>query len=757
MEDDHSDSCDGASYSVLFASITVDRHVMGVAMLKSDSKLEIGEVSFSATALRSIMDSLVMFSQAHDVVIHLMYPITGLSSEFHKILAQYSRDSRLSFDPRPLADFSFDSGARLLSDHRSRHCKGSTDKLTCGVRACCALIRMCRKQGRLNEGITDIAPLCCSNLLRVDPQLLTSLRVLPESVRQPQKGQETTISCYRNESLLGLLETFMSTKLGAAQLKQRLVSPTRDNEILTSRLDFIEKLKDPKLESFRTEFSTAARGLKDVSFVLDRMSNSECHVPRMWKNLVRQLLVIFRVINVLESNKSMLALPSELQMSLFKPIVVHLLDRLSTVDFQTSKTFSRIRFLHSSDPQLNDLYLQWQAMDEELELLVSDIWSHHLDPSSRSSDPDFNFVPSSDPCCIYVPNLGSFMMFEATEDMLTPDGSHPQLPNNSWTFEFERDGMIYLKTSELVELDNRVNLVVRLIFECEARLLNKLQDEVKNKRDAIKQLCHTIGLIDLNVGLASAAIELDWCRPTMVEEPILKIERGRHPVLENILANGGSSFVPNDISMLDNRSDPEMGSNVIFLSGPNQSGKSLLMKQLAIITYMAHVGIYVPADRAEVGITDQIIAHMDLAESVHSKLSKFQSSCSDMFEIIRSCTKHSFIIVDEFGTGTDPTSGVALLGSLIHHFSTRERGSPRIIFASHFQELVGMALLDKCPIQKLSMSVECASGPNSPEVTYLYRAVHGLCTSSLAIICAKSRGVNEATTDRALEVLVRLK
>lgn len=149
--------------------------------------------------------------------------------------------------------------------------------------------------------------------------------------------------------------------------------------------------------------------------------------------------------------------------------------------------------------------------------------------------------------------------------------------------------------------------------------------------------------LDCVLSLAEAAKRLNYSRPVLTEERVIKIKEGRHPLQELCV----DIFIPNDVDM-----SPQNRSQITFLTGPNYSGKSVYLKQIALITYLAHIGSFVPAQEAVVGLTDMIFTRIQSQESVSKMQSTFMIDLQQISFALRNATKHSLILIDEFGKGT---------------------------------------------------------------------------------------------------------
>ena len=264
------------------------------------------------------------------------------------------------------------------------------------------------------------------------------------------------------------------------------------------------------------------------------------------------------------------------------------------------------------------------------------------------------------------------------------------------------------------------------------------------------------GELDCLVALAKGAMMYKLRPPQMTTANVVEIKEGRHPLQELVVP----SFIANDCllaggSGAKHRGTPSGGDSppsMTVLTGPNHSGKSVYLKQVALIVYMAHIGSYVPADRAIIGLTDKLLTRMATRESVSRDESAFAIDLRQAAFSINFATRRSLVLIDEFGKGTNATDGAALLAALLDHFVTLDNERrPKVLAATHFHEIFENELMDTPPqLAFASMDVHLdleASAEN--QVTFLYRLTPGRSTSSYGSRCAEMNGVDEAVVRRS--------
>ena len=234
-------------------------------------------------------------------------------------------------------------------------------------------------------------------------------------------------------------------------------------------------------------------------------------------------------------------------------------------------------------------------------------------------------------------------------------------------------------TPELKEYESLVLNAEERIREIENRLFKHICKTLSASADRFLISAHAIAELDYYLSLAECAIQNQYCRPQLTTDPILDIHDSRHPVVEKAFQI--NQFVPNDCVF-------ETGEFIRVITGPNMSGKSTFLRQVALIVLLAQIGSYVPAKEARIGLVDRIFTRIGAQDEIFSGQSTFMVEMTETANILHSATSQSLIIMDEIGRGTSTYDGLAIAWSVIEHIHHHPRLRARTLFATHFHELI---------------------------------------------------------------------
>lgn len=293
-------------------------------------------------------------------------------------------------------------------------------------------------------------------------------------------------------------------------------------------------------------------------------------------------------------------------------------------------------------------------------------------------------------------------------------------------------------TPQLKELEDTLFSASERRKAKEYELFNSLRWQVAGFRDRFARSSEALSRLDYWQALAYAARREQWNRPTFTKDMRLRIESGRHPAIEAV--QGRSNYIPNSLEMDD-------AARFFIITGPNMAGKSTILRQTAIITVMAQMGSFVPADKAEIGICDRVFSRVGASDNLAMGQSTFMVEMTETARILRQATKRSLIILDEIGRGTSTFDGLSLAWAVAEDLAGRH-GGIRTLFATHYHELTTLGeKFDS--IRNFNVAVKEWKG----SIVFLRRMVPGPSDKSYGIEVAKLAGVPSSVVKRAGEIL----
>ncbi len=275
----------------------------------------------------------------------------------------------------------------------------------------------------------------------------------------------------------------------------------------------------------------------------------------------------------------------------------------------------------------------------------------------------------------------------------------------------------------------------------EYRLFQELRAQVAKEQPRLAAVSGALARLDYCQGLAQAARRRGWVRPSLTEEPVLRIRDGRHPVVEDML--GQAAFVPNSFTLDESR-------RLCLLTGPNMAGKSTVLRQTALLCLMAQTGSFVPAASAELGIVDRLFSRVGASDNLVQGQSTFMVEMMETARILRQATRRSLIILDEIGRGTSTYDGLALAWAVAEDLAQRFGGSLRTLFATHYHELT--QLEGQLP-GVFTMNI--AIRETGKTVLFLHRLLPGPADRSYGVEVARLAGVPQTVVNRARDLLGR--
>jgi DNA mismatch repair protein MutS len=296
-------------------------------------------------------------------------------------------------------------------------------------------------------------------------------------------------------------------------------------------------------------------------------------------------------------------------------------------------------------------------------------------------------------------------------------------------------------TPELKEYEEKVLTAEDRAQDLEYELFLQLREFVAAEARRVQTTAGVLAQLDVLAALADLAQSRNYCRPTLVDEPLLSIRDGRHPVLDCVLSAG--SFVANDAAAA---SDEGL---ILLITGPNMAGKSTYIRQVALISLMAQIGSFVPATEATLGVADRIFARVGASDELSRGQSTFMVEMVETARILNTATTRSLVILDEIGRGTSTYDGVSLAWAVVEYL--HDHIGCRTLFATHYHELADLAKT-LSSVRNLNVAVR----EWEDQVVFLHKIVDGAADKSYGIHVARLAGVPREVNSRAKQILSQL-
>ncbi len=291
-----------------------------------------------------------------------------------------------------------------------------------------------------------------------------------------------------------------------------------------------------------------------------------------------------------------------------------------------------------------------------------------------------------------------------------------------------------LKTYEDKALSAQSRLLAR-----EKILYDRLLDTIVEQLVPLQHCAQAVAQLDVLTNFAERAMVLNWCQPVMLDKPGISIEQGRHPVVEHVLK---TAFVPNNVQLDANR-------RMLLITGPNMGGKSTYMRQTALIVLLAHVGSFVPATSAIVGIVDRIFTRIGASDDLASGQSTFMVEMSETANILNNATEKSLVLMDEIGRGTSTFDGLSLAWAIAEYLANKI--SAFTLFATHYFELTVLEQRDQHII-----NVHLSASEHNDDIVFLHTVKEGAANKSYGLQVAKIAGVPRQVIASAQQKLQQL-
>ena len=589
----------------------------------------------------------------------------------------------------------------LLRHFQTHSLKGfGIETIPQGIIAAGAIIHYLKDTEHPNlQHITTIQRLERENYLWMDQFTVRNLELLPNSDHP--------------FSLLRSLDNTVSP-MGARMMKRWMLMPLKDLIPIRERLDLVEYfIREPDL---RTKLIHHIKLCGDIERMLSRIPSKKIS-PREVLQLGRSLHEIFRIqqisINSPDPYLKRLAAVLNPCLPMADQILAELVDNPPAIVSKgnlvrpgVDAELDMLRSIASNGKQ----YLAELQQKESLSTGIS---------SLRIS---FNNV------------FGYYL--EVTN-------SHKHKVPETWIRKQTLTNAERYITPELKEYEEKIIGAEEKIQTIESVIYDKLMFTLREYISPIQINCTALATMDCLLCFAGNALRLNYKKPVIVEEPILELTESRHPVIEMNLPPS-DEYIANDV-MLDPSSQ-----QIIILTGPNMSGKSALLRQVALITLMSHMGSFVPASHAKIPLTDKIFTRVGASDNVSGGESTFLVEMNETASILNNITARSLIILDEIGRGTSTYDGISIAWS-IAEFLHQSVHKPKTLFATHYHELNELENL----FQGIK-NYHITSRELGNKIIFLRKLAPGGSTHSFGIHVAKMAGMPVSLIDRAYQILKQL-
>lgn len=314
-------------------------------------------------------------------------------------------------------------------------------------------------------------------------------------------------------------------------------------------------------------------------------------------------------------------------------------------------------------------------------------------------------------------------------------------PESGFIHRQTMSGNMRFTTARLIDLDNDVRSAAEKSAAIEADIISNLIEKIRAVADDLLATAELLADLDVWYSLAVVADKYSWVRPEVTNDVAFDIVGGRHPVIDFVLRSRGDNFVKNDCNL--------NVKSIALLTGPNMAGKSTYLRQNALLVVLAHLGSFVPAVRATIGICDQLFSRVGASDNLAAGQSTFMVEMSETANILRRATRSSFIIFDEIGRGTSTYDGMAIAQAVLEYLNELQ---PRTLFATHYHELTALVGCNPGQLQNVScLTIDVREHNN--EIIFMHKIVAGVANRSYGIQVAKMAGMPASVVSRAEEVL----
>ncbi|KAF6996595.1 hypothetical protein CFC21_012914 [Triticum aestivum] len=591
-------------------------------------------------------------------------------------------------------------------------------------------------EGGASIAIDSVAQISLDRFLKLDAAAHEALHIFQVDKHPSYMGIGRAKEGF---SVFGILNKCV-TPMGRRLLRAWFLRPIIDIDVINNRLNTISFFLC--CEEVMSALRETLKSVRDVPHMLKKFNSpsSSC-TSSDWHTFLKCICSLLHINKIFEVGISE-HLANKLQhMSIdlvekANSSITAELDYVSNlvigvIDVQRSKEKGYETLVKENlCDELDELRMVYEGLPDFLE---------QVSANENASFP-FSLECRKAPLIVYVHQIGYLMCFfdeKISEALL--------IGLQDFEFAFSEDGeerRFYYHTQKTRELDNLLGDIYHKILDMERAIIRDLVCRVLQFLPQLTKAVNFAAELDCILSLAIVARQNNYVRPILTEDSILEIRNGRHALQEMTV----DTFVPNDTKI-------RSAGRINIITGPNYSGKSIYIKQVALVVFLAHIGSFVPADSAVVGLTDRIFCAMG-SKSMTTEQSTFMIDLHQVGTMLRHATSRSLCLLDEFGKGTLTEDGIGLLGGTISHFANYDY-PPKVLLSTHLTEIFTENYLPQSEhIKCCTMSVLNPDGQASNEdIIFLYRLVPGQALLSFGLHCAQLAGVPSEVIQRAASVL----
>ncbi len=531
---------------------------------------------------------------------------------------------------------------------------------------------------------------------------ITSRRNLELTEKMNNKGKKGTL-------LWVLDKTY--TSMGGRLLRKWINEPLIDVIEINKRLNAVEELKDNLI--FRGDITDCLKRIYDIERLVGKIAYGNTNARDMisLKNSLKQLPYLK---NILGTSKSELL--QNLYINLDELTDIHdLIEKAIVEDPPIAITEGGIIKLGYNEEvdELKNATTQGKNWLIELEAKEKE------ETGIKNLKVGFNKV------------FGYY--FEVTKSYLN------QVPDRYIRKQTLANCERYI-TEELNDLESKILGAEGKVVDLEYKLFIEIRSKIAVNIERLQKASNIVSVLDVLTSFAIIAEDLNYTKPEVNDEGIIDIQGGRHPVIEKMLPEG--NFIDND-TYLDNATD-----RLSIITGPNMAGKSTYMRQVALITLMAQIGSFVPANSAKIGVVDKIFTRVGASDDLSMGQSTFMVEMMEVAEILREATEKSLVILDEIGRGTSTYDGLSIAWAVVEYIANKEKCGAKTLFATHYHELTELEAQIE-GVKNYSIAVK----EKGEDVIFLRKIVKGGTDESYGVHVARLAGVPKEVTKRANEIL----